>query len=128
MRPLKKETASRAERGEVLRGGFAAEDARSMDEDALPPNGKAMANDPLAEDVILEQFYRPAPAAPSSIDKKAKPTHYKIVCISLYNEDIERLEKLVQELKKRGHTKANKSQVIRAALDQIDLAKVPKGY
>ena len=94
------------------------------DDETLPPNGKAMATDPLAEDVILEQFYRPAPAA----EKKQKPTHYKIVCISLYNEDIERLENLVRELKKRGHTKANKSQVIRAALDQIDLGKIPKGY
>jgi len=95
------------------------------DDETLPPNGKAMGGDPLAEDVILEQFYRPAPAA---LEKKAKPTHYKIVCISLYNEDIERLEKLVQELKRRGHTKANKSQIIRAALDQIDLDKIPKGY
>ena len=95
------------------------------DDDALPPNGKAMATDPLAEDVILEQFYRPAPAAQ---EKKTKPTHYKIVCISLYTEDIARLENLVTELKKRGHTKANKSQVIRAALDQIDLGKIPKGY
>ena len=57
-----------------------------------------------------------------------KPTHYKIVCISLYTEDLERLGALVAELKRRGHTKANRSQVIRAALDQIDLAKIPKGY
>jgi hypothetical protein len=96
------------------------------DDETLPPNGKAMGGDPLAEDVILEQFYRPAPAP--AAEKKGKPTHYKIVCISLYNEDIERLETLVRELKKRGHTKANKSQVIRAALDQIDLGKIPKGY
>ena len=96
------------------------------DDEALPPNGKAMATDPLSEEVILEQFYRPTPA--NEVQKKPKPTHYKIVCISLYNEDIERLEQLVKELKRRGHTKANKSQVIRAALDQIDLDKIPKGY
>ena len=51
----------------------------------------------------------------------AKPKHYKIVSISLYNEDIERLDTIVQELKARGHTKANKSQVIRRALEQLDL-------
>jgi hypothetical protein len=96
------------------------------DDEALPPNGKAMATDPLSEEVILEQFYRPTPT--NDVPKKQKPTHYKIVCISLYNEDIERLEQLVKELKRRGHTKANKSQVIRAALDQIDLDKIPKGY
>lgn len=58
--------------------------------------------------------------------KKPKPSHYKIVCISLYNEDIARLESLVAELKRRGYSKANKSQLIRAALEQIDLDKVPK--
>ena len=59
---------------------------------------------------------------------KEKPTHYKVVCISLYNEDIENLEKLVAELKRRGHTKANKSQLIRAALAQVDLGKIPKAF
>ncbi len=97
---------------------------------------RAMANDPLGGDEILEKFYRPSfhadAESASNSDrgpaKKEKPTHYKVVCISLYNEDIENLEALVAELKRRGHTKANKSQVIRAALDQIDLAKIPKGY
>ncbi|HUS66930.1 MAG TPA: hypothetical protein VMZ28_20470 [Kofleriaceae bacterium] len=87
---------------------------------------RAMANDPLGPDDILERFYRPAPSGGKA--KPEKPTHYKVVCISLYTEDIAHLEALVKELKKRGHTKANKSQVIRAALDQIDLSKIPKGY
>jgi hypothetical protein len=102
---------------------------------SVPPGARAMASDPLAEEMILEQFYRPAPVPSTAsfveegaAQKKPKPTHYKIVCISLYNEDIERLEELVRELKRRGHTKANKSQIIRAALDQIDLDRIPKGY
>src|SRR5262249_35725970 len=99
---------------------------RKITEDGAPPNGRAMAQDPLDADVILERFYRPA--ADETAPKKDKPTHYKIVCISLYTEDIAHLEELVAELKRRGHTKANKSQVIRAALDQIDLAKVPKSH
>lgn len=88
---------------------------------------KKLATDPLSADDVLERFYRPAAAEPAPAPK-AKPTHYKVVCISLYNEDIARLEALVAELKKRGHTKANKSQVIRAALDQIDLSRIPRGY
>jgi len=83
---------------------------------------RAMGDDPLAG------FYRPKAAPPTERARPPKPTHYKIVCISLYTEDIARLESLVAELKKRGHTKANKSQLIRAALDQVDLAKIPKGY
>jgi len=89
---------------------------------------KTMAANPLAAEEILEKFYRPAAPSNDEAPKKEKPTHYKVVCISLYTEDIAHLEELVAELKRRGHTKANKSQVIRAALDQIDLDKVPKGY
>ena len=59
---------------------------------------------------------------------KEKPTHYKVVCISLYNEDIEHLESMVAELKRRGHTKANKSQLIRFALDTVNIDKLPRGY
>lgn len=90
-----------------------------------------------ADDILAAGFYRPEktlghevlhepPPAPVSKTKKEKPTHYKIVCISLYQNDIDRLETLVERLKSRGHTKANKSQVIRAALAQIDLDKVPR--
>jgi hypothetical protein len=56
-----------------------------------------------------------------------KPTHYKVICISLYTKDLERLDGMVDELKARGITKANRSALIRAALDQIDLDKVPRG-
>lgn len=113
---------------------------------------RALATDPLSVDDILTGFYRPerpsrpAPAAAvheapavsqgpgpalgeaPQDGKKPRPTHYKVVCISLYNEDIERLDRLVQELKRRGHSKANKSQVIREALLQIDLDKVPRSH
>lgn len=52
-------------------------------------------------------------------EPKPRPTHYRIVCISLYHRDLERLERLVSELKARGHTKANRSAVIRYALDAL---------
>ena len=87
---------------------------------------KLMAHDPLsdADAILSEEYYgRPvrgrerAPAAP-------KPTHYKVICISMYNRDIEELEAKVAELKRRGWTKANKSQLIRLALSQIDLDKL----
>ena len=99
---------------------------------------RLMGDDPLAADSILERFYKPASEVVEPVNDiaqahakgpaKEKPTHYKVVCISLYNEDIENLEKLVAELKRRGHTKANKSQLIRAALAQVDLGKIPKAF
>jgi hypothetical protein len=92
--------------------------------------GPALHHDPLSNDEVLERFYRPnqSPLSVAEATKKPRPSHYKIICISLYNDDIERLERLVDTLKRRGHTKANKSQLIRAALDQVDLDKVPKSH
>ena len=90
---------------------------------------KLIEHDPLAdaEHILREKFYGNADG-PRRAKKKDKPTHYKIVCISLYNEDIEHLEELVAEAKAAGHTKANKSSLIRFALASADVGKMPKGY
>ena len=85
---------------------------------------------PLAgEELLVDAMYgapRPAPRRPHAVttaprEVVTKPQHYKIVSISLYNEDIDRLDRMVAELKRRGHYKANKSQLIRYALAQLDL-------
>ena len=98
---------------------------------------KALNHDPLSDTdrILSEDFYgRQAPREPNhsaptrpkrARAKKAKPTHYKVICISLYTKDIEHLETTVAELKRRGHTKANKSQLIRIALSQLDIDKIP---
>ncbi len=81
--------------------------------------------------VLSGAFYSPASEPPRSTTRmKAaveKPTHYKVICISMYTKDLERLDELVDELKSRGLTKANRSALIRTALDQLDLDKVPRG-
>jgi hypothetical protein len=83
---------------------------------------------------ILQQAYytpptRPGERAPSvPPPMKAKPDHYKIVCISLYREDLEHVDGLVRALKARGHTKASRSSLIRFALHSVDVAKMPKSY
>lgn len=64
-----------------------------------------------------------AAAAPSA----PKPAHYRVLCISLYTKDIVGLDAKVQQLKDRGHTKASRSSLIRAALDQVNLRRVPRG-
>ena len=92
---------------------------------------KLLAHDPLAEaDLILrDDFY--GRASPSEAPRRRRaeaaprPTHYKVICISLYTQDIEDLEAKVGELKRRGWTKANKSQLLRLALAQLDLDKLP---
>ena len=87
----------------------------------------ALGHDPLGSDALLERTFYKSAALPAPV-KAPKPTHYKIVSISLYQQDIERLEAMVAELKRRGHTKANKSQLIRFALDTVDIDRLPKSY
>jgi hypothetical protein len=45
----------------------------------------------------------------------------------MYTKDLEQLDALVDQLKTRGITKANRSALIRVALEQLDLDKVPRG-
>ena len=91
---------------------------------------KLLGHDPLSDtDTILsEEYYgrRTTPGAPAAT-KKPRPTHYKVICISMYNRDLARMDALVEALKSRGVTKANRSALIRAALDQVDLDKIPRG-
>jgi hypothetical protein len=51
---------------------------------------------------------------------------YKIVCVSMYTWDIERLDAIVKRLKARGVTNASRSGFIRAALDLVDVDKLTR--
>jgi len=80
--------------------------------------------------VLSGAFYSPParehPPRPRG-EKLAKPAHYKVICISLYTKDLQALDAAVDELKTRGITKASRSALIRVALEQLDLDKVPRG-
>jgi hypothetical protein len=83
------------------------------------------------EGVLSGTFYTPAPPPdppPRRTGRpEARPVHYKVICISLYTSDLERLDEMVDELKAMGITKANRSALIRHALSTVDLQKVPRG-
>jgi hypothetical protein len=64
---------------------------------------------------------------PGGAEAPQKPAHYKVICISMYNDDLARLDAMVEQLKERGLTKANRSALIRMALDQVDLSKAKRG-
>jgi hypothetical protein len=92
---------------------------------------KLLGSNPLSETdrILSEEYYgrgvrRDDDDAPRARRGAARPTHYKVICISMYTRDLEELEAKVAELKRRGWTKANKSQLIRLALSQIDLDKL----
>jgi hypothetical protein len=80
--------------------------------------------------VLSGAFYSPDSRPPRARGRKApapRPVHYKVICISLYTKDLEHLDGLVDKLKARGITKANRSALIRVALEQLNLDKVPRG-
>jgi hypothetical protein len=91
---------------------------------------KLMAHDPLsdADAILSEEYYGRRARGPAGDARRAaaapRPTHYKVICISMYTRDLEALEAKVAELKRRGWTKANKSQLIRLALSQLEVDKL----
>ena len=101
----------------------------ARDEEIRSPAAGVLDTDEV-QGVLSGAFYAPETAGRTGARKatpEAKPTHYKVICISLYLKDLERLDALVEELKARDVTKANRSALIRVALDQFDLDKVPRG-
>src|SRR5215470_4823364 len=83
------------------------------------------------ESVLSGKFYTPADddgRRPKLIAGSTdKPAHYKVICISMYTKDLAQLDEMVETLKKKGLTKANRSALIRFALAQVDLESVPRG-
>ncbi|MCU0690981.1 MAG: hypothetical protein MUF54_06215 [Polyangiaceae bacterium] len=83
--------------------------------------------------VLSGAFYTPAPQDPrrpraNAVAQPAeKPSHYKVICISMYTDDLQRLDAMVDQLKGKGLTKANRSALIRYALSLVDLDAVPRG-
>lgn len=96
----------------------------------------ALGRDPFATDdtILRETFFRPgehgaiAPGGPIvEAAVAAKEPSWRVISISLYPEDIERIDALVAELRASGHRRANRSQLIRYAISLVDASKVPRG-
>jgi hypothetical protein len=83
-------------------------------------------DDALPSSVFSAPTARPATPGPAAPGEE-KPLHYKVICISMYTEDLARLDEMVSTLKARGLTKANRSALIRYALGAVDVDTVPKG-
>ena len=97
-------------------------------DDLRQATAKVLDNDGV-DGVLSGSFYGVSEQNPKSQPrtKAAKPTHYKVICISMYTEDLKRLDAMVDSLKARGLTKANRSALIRYALGNVDVDSVPKG-
>jgi hypothetical protein len=87
------------------------------------------------DEVLRERFYRAKPVGKSvkaptkrRKAKKKKPDHYEVICISMYTDDLARLDAAVKRLKKKGHRKMSRSALIRYALDTMDEDGLPRSY
>lgn len=103
-----------------------------------------MATNPLADedDIMARTFYTPGvpagytngAAADEDEDeldearRRDKPSHYRVVSVSLYLDDIERIDTIIKELKRRGFTKMNRSALIRFAIDTVNIDNLPRQY
>jgi hypothetical protein len=96
-----------------------------------------LGDNPLAEaprDPLLEAFYGPAPGARRGAKKKRargrQPLKdgktFRLVTFSFYEEDVARLDKLLADARRRGHRRVSRSQIVRLALRQVDLAQLPE--
>ena len=82
-------------------------------------------------EVLRESFYAPKPKKTKrkkKAKKASKPNHYDVIYISLYKEDLARLDEKVAALKSAGHRKMSRSALIRYALDTADLEALPRSY
>jgi hypothetical protein len=101
--------------------------------DELATSSREIFDRDEVEGVLNGSFYsntsdsEAATETPKSENGKQKPTHYKVICISMYTDALGRLDAMVRELKSRGYTKANRSALIRHALTTVDLDAVPRG-
>jgi hypothetical protein len=96
-------------------------------DDLREATARILANEDV-DGVLRGSFYVPSSERrEKSAPRADKPTHYKVICISMYTDDLERLDEMVENLKARGLTKANRSALIRYALANVKLEEVPKG-
>ncbi len=89
--------------------------------------GKVLQTDDVDQVLSNSFFSARALGSSDSANCGPRPNHYKVICISIYNEDLVRLDEMVTKLKLKGLTKVSRSALIRFALSEVDLDRVPKG-
>jgi hypothetical protein len=80
--------------------------------------------------VLRDTFYgtKQRKRGATKAKRRKKADHYDVICISMYKEDLARLDAMVAQLKKRGHRRVSRSALIRFALDHVDPKEFPRAY
>ena len=94
-----------------------------------------LGDDPLAaDDPLVEHFYKkgtPEKEKPKRSRAKGRQPlkdgrTFRLVTFSFYEEDVARLDALLEEAKKLGHKRVSRSQIVRLALRQVDVKELPE--
>jgi hypothetical protein len=108
---------------------MATSKGRKTDEDG----GVGLGDDPLEgapRDALLDAFYG-APATKRPRRRRGRQPlkdgrTFRLVTFSFYEEDVARLDALLQEARKQGHRRTSRSQIVRLALRHVDLSQLPE--
>lgn len=104
----------------------------TMERDAAAAGVRTLLDGDEVREVLQKTFFNPEKKAgrPKGEPKKAteKPEHYEVICISMYREDLSMLDEKVAALKAAGHRKMSRSGLIRYALANVDVTKLPRAY
>lgn len=85
----------------------------------------ALGDDPL-DDPLAQHFYqRPRRARAKGRQPLKEGRTFRLVTFSFYEEDVARLDALLADARKLGHKRVSRSQIVRLALRQVDVADLP---
>lgn len=98
------------------------------------PDDTGLGDDPLASPLLETLYARPSSTTAPSSERPvrvrrgrghrrplAEGQTYRLVTFSFYEDDVELLDRLLDEAKKRGVRGASRSLIMRLALRQVDL-------
>ena len=105
---------------------------------ALPPSAGresseeiGLGENPLANDVLMQAFYAPAKKRVAGKKSRGRQPlkdgrNFRLVTFSFYEEDVARLDALLTQARQLGHRRVSRSQIVRLALRQVDVSKLPE--
>jgi len=117
---------------EVLRDMFYRTGSRTDDDAAdATPAGGAVGGEETPDRAGSPGARRANPGPRKDRQRKrrrrpAKADHYEVICISMYKEDLAKLDARVADLKAAGHRKMSRSALIRFALATVDVDDLPR--
>ncbi|MGB0680488.1 MAG: ribbon-helix-helix domain-containing protein [Polyangiales bacterium] len=93
----------------------------------VKPSPKLQALFPTDEvQQVLEDSFYGEKEPPKKRKTLTVDPSYRVVCISLYREDLDALDKAVHTLRARGYHRVSRSALVRHALRHLDLTTIPR--